>query len=354
MRLRFDCSAVLLFCISSSVACGGKIDADAAGGGGSSAGNGSSTGSGSSKAPDCGPVAGTPKVIGPLHGSATNVVADSDAVYWCEEDGRNRTEPAVIRWDFATGTLTSLAGARCGMMIGDGPNLFWSSASQQLGRIAKDGSGSEVLFTGNEPRGSSPSGGWYDLAVDETFAYWADFRETGGIYRGPKRGGSSELLIADRFPTGVAVDGDAVYWVSPEGVKKRSKATGQTVMLSTGRTTGGLGSSNLQLDDKFVYWVSPRGIERTPKAGGATERFVARENPESVYTISIQAGCMYFGAGTDLYRRPLTGGAKEVKIASSTRGLNVFWFSASAKGVFWTDWEGYEDDGEVYMLPLTP
>jgi hypothetical protein len=24
------------------------------------------------------------------------------------------------------------------------------------------------------------------------------------------------------------------------------------------------------------------------------------------------------------------------------------------KGVFWKDWEGYEDDGEVDMLPLTP
>jgi hypothetical protein len=61
---------------------------------------------------------------------------------------------------------------------------------------------------------------------------------------------------------------------------------------------------------------------------------------------------MYFSAGKKLYRRSLTAGP-EVELAASKRYLSVYWFSANDKGVFWTDWEGFEDHGEVYMLPLT-
>jgi len=77
-------------CVLGALACGGRIggeDEGGAGGGRSgpehvdaaTTGDGSSTANG--RSPVCGPVSGEPRIIGPLKGTAGNMVADADAVY---------------------------------------------------------------------------------------------------------------------------------------------------------------------------------------------------------------------------------------------------------------------------------
>jgi hypothetical protein len=356
MRLELASLVVGSFCTFAAMACGGRVDEAGSRGGRSgpervdgSATSGGSSGSaaGNGRSPDCGPVSGAPRIIGPLRGSASNMVADANAVYWCESlVEATKTEPALVRWDVATGHLESLGTGDCSMLIGDGNDLWWSTV-QRIGRMAKDGSGSGVLV-----RDETGAGQWYDLAADLAYVYWVDTWSPGGVYRKPKVGGANELLAPATFPIGIAVDGDAIYWGDEDGVKKRSKSTGEIVTLSTMPAIGTLGAKTLQIDDEYVYWTSSRGVERTPKGGGTSTQLVARGSDERVFAISIQAGCMYFGAGKKLYRRALTDGP-EVELATSTGDRNIFYFSANETGVFWTDSSGDVGAGEVYMLPLS-
>jgi len=224
---------------------------------------------------------------------------------------KTSTGPDIVRWDVATGRLASLGDADCAVLIGEGKDL-WLSTVQSIRRVAKDGTGTNLVFRDET---MPATGQWYDLAADASYVYWVDTSSPGGIYRGSKVGGAKELLAPATFPTGIAVDGDAVYWGDEDGVKKRSKSTGEIVTLSTIPTMGTLGAKTFQIDDEHVYWTSSLGVERVPKRGGTTTRFIQRPPGDAVRVISIQDGCMYFNAGAKLYRRPLTDGP-EVTLAT--------------------------------------
>jgi hypothetical protein len=102
-------------------------------------------------------------------------------------------------------------------IISDGSSVFYvtggTQASQNEGtnnvnRISlKDGSVS-VLVKGGEHLPSQT------LAVDERFVYWS---EPGRIFRVPKAGGESEMIVSDApgKPDEMVLDDENIYWTEP-------------------------------------------------------------------------------------------------------------------------------------------
>ena len=159
-------------------------------------------------------------------------------------------------------------------IISDGDSVFYVTggtlASQNEGtnnvnRISlKDGSVS-VLVKGGEHL-PSPT-----LAADDKFLYWS---EPGKIYRVPKTGGTSEMIVSDApgKPDEMVLDGENIYWLVWGGsgshnlpVLFAKKTGGATQRLATGQE----GYSGLCVDRDFVYWVAATGIRKVPKTGGA-------------------------------------------------------------------------------------
>jgi len=159
-------------------------------------------------------------------------------------------------------------------IISDGSYVFYVTggtlASQNEGtnnvnRISlKDGTVS-VLVKGGEHFPSAT------LAADEKFLYWS---EPGKIYRVPKTGGESEMIVSDApgKPDEMVLDDQNIYWLVWGGtgshnlpVLSAKKTGGPTQRLATGQE----GYSGLCVDRDFVYWVAATGIRKVAKSGGA-------------------------------------------------------------------------------------
>jgi Domain of unknown function (DUF5050) len=158
-------------------------------------------------------------------------------------------------------------------IISDGTYVFYVTggtvASQNEGtnnvnRISlKDGNVS-VLVKGGEHMPSET------LAADEKFLYWS---EPGKIYRVPKTGGESEMIVSDApgKPDEMVLDDDNIYWLvwGSSGshnlpVLSARKSGGATQRLATGQE----GYSGLCVDRNFVYWIAATGIRKVAKTGG--------------------------------------------------------------------------------------
>lgn len=348
-------------CILPLVACGGAIDVQSTsdsntGNDGVGEGNSGKTGKGGSAtkpAPSCGSISASPVTIGPGR-DATEIVATPQALYWCELANRipnGRT--GVVRWDRTTKAITPVSDANCSALVIDSDWLYWTEPSRRLGRASRDGSVVQALFSSPPPNNTTETSGWYGMAIDAQSAYWKDFGSNGGIYQGSKEGGAMTKLADESYVGAVAVDDEAVFWGTKDGIKRWSKSSHELTILTDSTYAAAVDGHNIDVDDTYVYWGSTKGIERTPKRGGKTERMFTGEERQSVGTLSIQAGCLYFGAGTGLWRMPLTGGQASL-LRTSSLDLNIFWYAADELGVYWGEWEGYEAAGNVYMLPQSP
>jgi hypothetical protein len=167
-------------------------------------------------------------------------------------------------------------------IISDGSSVFYVTggtlASQNEGtnnvnRISlKDGSVS-ILVKGREHLPSQA------LAVDDEFVYWS---EPGHIFRVPKAGGESKMIVSDApgKPDEMVLDDENIYWLVWGGsgshnlpVMYAPKKGGAAKQLATGQE----GYSGLCVDRDFVYWIAATGIRKAPRTGGP-DTFVYR-NP---------------------------------------------------------------------------
>jgi hypothetical protein len=74
--------------------------------------------------------------------------------------------------------------------------------------IAVDKRSLEARLLATEPHARA-------LAVDAAYVYFTTYDADGQIWRAAKNGTASELLaIGQPWPSAIAVDGDAVYWVN--------------------------------------------------------------------------------------------------------------------------------------------
>jgi hypothetical protein len=158
-------------------------------------------------------------------------------------------------------------------IVSDGSSVFYvtggtvasrNEGTNNVNRISlKDGSVS-VLVKGGEQLPSDT------LAVDDKFVYWS---VPGRIFRVPKAGGESEMIVSDApgKPDEMVLDDENIYWLVWGGsgshnmpVLFAKKTGGSTQTLATGQE----GYSGLCVDRDFVYWVAAKGISKVAKTGG--------------------------------------------------------------------------------------
>jgi hypothetical protein len=127
--------------------------------------------------------------------------------------------------------------------------------------------------------GAVLAGGWIrSVAVDAQNVYWTD---AGSIMKKPRKGGPATTVGKGQYSvvrwgewdwTGfnpMAVDGDGIYWVTPNGkserclVMKTLLSGGESTVLALAAPIYGLSAT-----DDDVYWTRDGGVDRVPKSGG--------------------------------------------------------------------------------------
>ena len=107
------------------------------------------------------------------------------------------------------------------------------------------------------------------LAVDGQYVYWSD---GGNILRVPKAGGNSEKVVINASqPDEILLDNDNFYWLiwtgegsPPAPLMFAPKNSGQARQLTPPQPP----TSGIALDGDVIYWMTGDGIRRIPKGGG--------------------------------------------------------------------------------------
>ena len=133
------------------------------------------------------------------------------------------------------------------------------------------------------------------LALDDRFLYWSD---GGNIYRISKDGGESEKIIPGApKPDEMVMDDENIYWViwtgegsPPKPIMYAPKKGGAARQLTPPQrpTTG------ICLDGDSVFFMTGEGLKKIPKTGGAIVDIY--RNPSTAPTLQLQqdADSFYF------------------------------------------------------------
>lgn len=179
---------------------------------------------------------------------ASDILLDDVAVYWDDY------ATGLIRKVNLDGTnLITLAGPSQGVssplnMASDTGNVYWPSRfAHTIQKVRKDGSGAVTLAGATDP---------YGVAVDSSFVYWANYRDS-TIAKAPLSGGDGGAIpVATSFssPTaganGIVIDQANVFWAidgppygpGPEGY----------LMVAPIVASGGLG--RVYATSPYPYW----------------------------------------------------------------------------------------------------
>ncbi|MFO0677812.1 MAG: hypothetical protein U0169_14845 [Polyangiaceae bacterium] len=183
-------------------------------------------------------------------GDAANpigIATDGTDVYWTSQgDG------IVGRYSVASGTSTIIATGQTvpGRMAPDGTDgVFWvnngvgfsGSGIQRYGRTA--GTTTNVATGRIRP---------IHLAVDATDVYFTNI-DADQVMHVAKTGGEPRTLLpGSGGQTGIAVDGERVFWTAADGVYSVDKAGVQSVTVAGGQAT----PASVLVDGDFVYWAN--------------------------------------------------------------------------------------------------
>ncbi len=225
---------------------------------------------------------GTPDQVNPL-----GVAVDQDSIYWTDSatdqilhGNKDGTGSASVLYS-ANDYLEPSAPALMSAIAADDQFLYWI-VSGAIYRGLNDGSGAVGQLFGTD---SNASGG---LAVDDQFVYWLD-KSKGLILRGPKDGGTAEVLYGDDEYSAVSlydltVDDDSLYWTDIRtGELLAAPKNGSGIVSAIYET---FSIRNVAVDNSRVYWTVEHTstddyILRAAKSGGAisTTIFVGPPGP---------------------------------------------------------------------------
>lgn len=206
-----------------------------------------------------------------------SIALDATHVYWTGYNGSLMKVPK----NGGTAVALSDPGARPVGVAVDESHVFWTTqgpfpGDAQLGRVALDGSGANVLFTG--PREMS------GIALDAGSVYWGN---EGGdaLMAVAKTGGSPSTLATLDYPGDVAIDETHVYFIDAgdNGVYRVPKGGGAPELLGTSVA----GAPRVAVDAGFVYWTDQGSVDmvRAPKAGGTPATYAAGMGPSHGLTV---------------------------------------------------------------------
>ena len=215
-----------------------------------------------------------------------SIAADVDFIYWTETSpdcdihgdrvmGLPKESPAEVPTEFYSACDRGLRS-----LVVDGVALYWTEAE---GRIRKRDKGptTALVFANNL---IAPFG----LAQDAFNLYWTRYEADQPITLKNKSGDEPPVVLADHQDkaTGIAVDSEAVYWITDGGqVMKLVKADapdaaggkpGEIVQLAAQQNH----PEGIALDATHVYWTNAgdNRIMTISKMGGAPEVLAEGQN----------------------------------------------------------------------------
>jgi len=271
---------------------------------------------------------------------AWSIGVDSTHVYWTTAGG---TGWNVQRVSKNGGTAQGLAGpsdspASQGQLVLDATHVYWANQDTgQIRRMAKDGSGQELLAQGDIPMG---------IAVDDAHVYWSNRKTTNGsVARVPKSGGTSQVLASALSQPGIlAIDADFVYWTGygDGSVWRAPKTVPATPKVLWNPNVGAaIAGWGIVVDDANVYWRSEPDLWWIPKTGTTATKLLEPQ-PHARF-LALAGGSLFWG------RKRATEVSFEL-VSLSTSSLDaqptvlagglggVHGVTADDDYVYWTEW----------------
>lgn len=271
--------------------------------------------------------------LGTFSNSKTSVQADGCAVvtsypsWWGTATMYLRTDsggtyPVPFVWENAcsgasgegtlTGPYTTVelgdVSDECATLIDlDGPadsrvQLYWQNSGLNClgGEYISDTCQAVKLADGDK---------LFDVAVDETYAYFVSYQENGYVARVPLIGGDVTILAEKQNgPARIAVNDTHVFWTNYLGgtVNQMSKAGGPQETIGT--YTSPLG---IEVDDTHVYWADNTNggtIYRKPLSGGDVETLA--NTTAWPWGLALDGESIYYTVyDSSVYSVPLIGGS---------------------------------------------
>ena len=188
------------------------------------------------------------------------------------------------------------------------------------------------------------------LAVDATNVYWTNY-SSGEIRKVPKGGGQAVTVYSatNTYPWGIAVDGRALYWTTPNFFTGGGSAT--VMALPFGQDVPTVLSSNpngpqsIVVSPTDVYWTEggPDAVRATSLDGGNAQSIAI--DPGGGGGLAIDANHLYWTMNGAVYQASLAGGPATPIAAPSSAlasdGTNVYLALASTLGI-----------GEIARVPV--
>lgn len=296
------------------------------------------------------------KVLADKEDHPSKIVSDGEAVYFVTGGtvaSMNAGTNNIKKVSLKDGTVSILV--KGGKIIPDttlavdDKFLYWSDGGSLL-RVAKAGGDSEKII----PNAPKPD----EIVMDDANFYWLIWTGEGSppapIMYAPKNGGEAKQLTPPQPPTsGIALDGDVIYFMTGDGIKRIPKGGG--VITDFYRHAFKQPSLGLQQDPENFYFcqMNERGhsalMKLNKKSGELTELA-----PSINHTMEFVVGdgmVYYFDEvpksgsfGPVALRRVATGGGSPVEIDQGDAGW-IKHLAVDAKQVYFTD------ISRVYALP---
>jgi len=118
----------------------------------------------------------------------------------------------------------------------------------------------------------------------------------GSTSSGGGDGGCAPGIVAQdpKGASALAVDGDSVFWGTPDGFVRTRDASGATQTLATESSA----IDSIALDDQYVYYAITGRVRRVPRGGGAASDFVTNAGEPMALALSssptLGAGALYW------------------------------------------------------------
>ena len=190
-----------------------------------------------------------------------DVALDGANVYWLEEG----PTLAIRRLPRAGGVATTLAtGTAPGSVLRlDATHVYWLEHEDAVHRVAKTGGTPETIIP-------TTSGGITDFVVDGANVYYAEW-DGKRIRKTPAGGGAATTLAT---PSQVdqtrrlTTDGTSLYWIDQLELNKISVSGGTPTTLVRQLENLAFPASGIAVDGQSVYWTEVAGFtikKATPK-----------------------------------------------------------------------------------------
>jgi hypothetical protein len=198
---------------------------------------------------------GTVKLVGTDTENVWSVAVDADHVYWTGAD------TGTIGSSTKNGVDKSVLAADAGQPIRityDATRVYWCNLAGEVWSVSKQGGDQVKLASGSRPADY--------IVLDDDYVYFTGggvATKDGSVSRVPKQGGNSTAIaqLGDS-PQGLALNNGKLYVGTASGIQSFS-TDGTDQKLLTGTATVG---NDIAVDSDAVYWISDDGgVYRSPK-----------------------------------------------------------------------------------------